>query len=141
MSVLRLPLNSFSPNGLQFALDALAKWASTNVEDAKGNSPFLRISGIGHFMAVAGSATVTWPGASGFSNALAVNHGIVNADGTAKLPTAVLITNSANFGINVFSLGAAYTYTTTQFTLQACTVDGQLPANTATSTFAWLAIG
>ena len=81
-----------------------------------------------------GNATLTWPGGSVSSNVLAVNHEL----GVA--PAIVLVTRQEASGQTLIVALAAFTYTSTQFSVRADTIDGQQPANTATTQFAWLAL-
>lgn len=82
-----------------------------------------------------GVSTVTWPGGAGTSNGLVVSHGL------GRTPVVVVATQNTSSGLAKIPVVATQAFTTTAFTLYAGTVDGTSPANTATTTISWIAIG
>lgn len=80
-----------------------------------------------------GTGTVVWPGASPFSTALAVNHGI------GRIPIAVVVSDGGGGTLGQIAPFSATPASTTQFAVAAqATV---APAAGITRTFYWIAIG
>ena len=91
------------------------------------------VDGAPHYIAW-GSGTVTWPGGSGGSNSIAVAHGL------GAVPASVICTVGASSGLSNSPVIEAINLTSSSFQVACQTVDGTSPANTATTTFFWLAI-
>jgi hypothetical protein len=108
-------------NRLQDVFDVIAQ----NALDAGGRSLKLR----------AGTGTIAWPGGAVLSTVLVSNHGL------GATPVAVVACCGGTAGLTLYPSLATFTFTATQFSVQASTVDGQLPLNTATAAVYWIAIG
>jgi hypothetical protein len=112
------------PQMAQFAIDVIAR----QFLDAGGQSLKLRV----------GTATISWPGGSVTSDTETVTHGM------GSTPVVVLVSVASSGGMSGVTLVPtvqAFTYTSTQFSVTAYTVDAQTPLNTATTPISWLAIG
>ncbi len=77
-----------------------------------------------------GSGTLTWPGASQFSNNLVVPHGL-NAVPTSVQATSQLPAGGAAVEMHWVSVDA------TNITFRGHTTDGSSPLATATTSFFW----
>lgn len=95
--------------------------------DVQGNFDAL-VKALGFSRVKAGSGTLTFPGASTFTNGTVVTHGL----GTT--PVAVLVTGT--FGATMVSVN---TVGATTFTAIGCTIDGSSPGAGTSGTFYWVA--
>jgi hypothetical protein len=109
------------PAAVQFAIDVMAR----QFLDSGGRSLKIRT----------GTTTISWPGGSVVSDTETVTHGL------GSTPVAVLLTVKDNSGLVLSPVVDAFTYTSTQFSCRAITIDGTTPLNTATTTVVWLALG
>jgi hypothetical protein len=112
------------PAAVQFAIDVMAR----QFLDSGGRSLKIRT----------GTTTISWPGGSVTSDTETVTHGL------GSTPAVVLVSVASSGGVSGITLiptVQAFTYTSTQFSVTAYTVDAQTPLNTATTPISWLAIG
>jgi hypothetical protein len=80
-----------------------------------------------------GSDSVTFTGGGSQSGVTTVTHGL----GTT--PTAVHVTPGARSGVTLTPTMAVTSISSTQFSVDACTVDGSSPVNGSTVAFTWTA--
>jgi hypothetical protein len=106
----------------------LRNWALSRHDDSFGFS-------ILGFKVRWGVQSVTWAGASPFSDFPAVTHSV------GKTPVVVLATAAAGLAGSKFVVVTAFSYGSSTFLVQGVTDDRSNPAAASTCPVAWLAIG
>lgn len=118
---------------------ASQRWTTSGVKKiaytALATGTFLRLATSGTDRVVSyGTAVATFTGV-GIATSVNVAHGL------GVTPQIVLTTPQQQSGLNAIPATEAGTYGATTFNGQTWTIDGQVPVNGSTVTFAWLAIG